>query len=379
MNMSQRLLASAPRILQRERRGPIGIDICMEHIQMIQLCRKNGLLHIHAVATIEYSGERISVLTDLAQMKSLIGKALATHPFRNRDCVATIPPDYVKLKFITYQKDASQSDEEALAAALKERLGNDINTSVIDYVPIRPENINQSGRSALVAIADRENVMKFLQMLQHCGLKPAALEIGPVAVRRLVCALSSETNNDKLLVINFGTSQSYMTVLWGRRILMDREVDFGLRQVSDALAVALETSPEKATDLLVKYGVFRQPDADDSAGINAAERDDITRSISDIVGPIFSKLATEIRDLLVYTASETRGGAIEQIYLFGSMARISGTDCLMDKLLSIPVKTINPFFGFDVSDTAVPLGELEPLAGIAVATGMALRGLSDDA
>jgi len=78
-------------------------------------------------------------------------------------------------------------------------------------------------------------------------------------------------------------------------------------------------------------------------------------------------------------ASETRGGAIEQIYLLGSLARIAGIDQLLRTHLSIPVKTINPFYGFSVRSSNNMVDDLGPLAGIAVATGLALRGITQHA
>jgi Tfp pilus assembly PilM family ATPase len=58
----------------------------------------------------------------------------------------------------------------------------------------------------------------------------------------------------------------------------------------------------------------------------------------------------------------------------GSLARLSGIDNVMDKLISIPVKTINPFYGIKVDDVSNTLYDLGPVAGVAVATGLALRG-----
>ena len=79
------------------------------------------------------------------------------------------------------------------------------------------------------------------------------------------------------------------------------------------------------------------------------------------------------QNVLVYIASETRGGSVEQIYLLGSLARLSGIDQVLDNLISIPVKTINPFIYFSREHETNKFDDLGPVSGIAVAAGLALR------
>ena len=76
---------------------------------------------------------------------------------------------------------------------------------------------------------------------------------------------------------------------------------------------------------------------------------------------------------MVYVASETRGGAVELIYLMGSLSRISAVDQIIDRLISIPVQTINPFFGLSTENKPNLLNDLGPLSGVAVATGLSMR------
>jgi len=101
--------------------------------------------------------------------------------------------------------------------------------------------------------------------------------------------------------------------------------------------------------------------------------EEIKKVIYDILAPTFAQLASEIREVLLYIASETRGGAVEHIYLLGSMARLRGLDQIIDQYMSIPVKTLNPFYGLSTDPNIDDFSDLGPLSGIAVATGLALR------
>jgi Tfp pilus assembly PilM family ATPase len=187
--------------------------------------------------------------------------------------------------------------------------------------------------------------------------------------------MSKQDNTQKTLTLNFGTEKSYLTVLWEGNILLDREINFGMTSVLKSASEGLEIKPEAALNLLHQYGLSNTDTENDEDQFNPDFIDnDIRFAINEILKPPFINLASEIRDVLVYVASETRGGAIEQIYLLGSLARLSGIDQLIDAQLSIPVRTIDPFYGIDVRTPETTLDDLGPLAGIAVATGLALRG-----
>ena len=51
----------------------------------------------------------------------------------------------------------------------------------------------------------------------------------------------------------------------------------------------------------------------------------------------------------------------------------------MTAMVGISVTNINPFYGLEVDDNAAVMDDLEPVSGIAVATGLALRGLDNRA
>jgi Tfp pilus assembly PilM family ATPase len=90
------------------------------------------------------------------------------------------------------------------------------------------------------------------------------------------------------------------------------------------------------------------------------------------------ELAEEINRVLVYTASQTHGQSISQIYLMGSLARWKGMDQLLDSLVKLPVKTIpDPLEPFGRKDKS-GADSKQPRPEIAVATGLALNGMLEN-
>lgn len=361
--------------------GHIGFDLASEKLNMVQI--GFGLQGPQIMAAVsEYHNSDFKSISDQPErLKTLIRSILKKNRFRGRKIVATVPNSLLKLLFINYVCKANEDEAKALVDALQSRVKHALTDYVIDYLPVNPHASAQVNRMALVAMAKQSEVETYLDVLETCGLKPVALEIGPVAIQRLVSVISSEDDSQKVLVINFAADKSYLTVLWNQEILLDRELAFGMEDVLTALTGAFDVPKHTALEILHKYGLSEPaegPDYEQSLISESIEDDaigdeSVRKVIIDILKPGLRELTNEIRDVLVYVASETRGGAVEQIYLMGSLARIAEVDRLIDKLISIPVTTINPLYGFATHRNCVPI-DIGPVAGIAVATGLSLRG-----
>ena len=106
--------------------------------------------------------------------------------------------------------------------------------------------------------------------------------------------------------------------------------------------------------------------------------EEVERSIMAIVKPSFLRVAEEVNKALIYTSSLMRGEGVQKIYLFGGIARWPGADRLLQSLVGMPVEIPNPFAAFLGGAEPEVHTDSYPVAGIALATGYALRGMLDD-
>jgi type IV pilus assembly protein PilM len=356
----------------------IGFDLGLEKLNMVQVNFRSGQPRVHAAASDYHDANLDDILNNPDSFKKLVKNSLKSRKFTGKKVVSSVPSHFLKLLFLNYQLGKNENDVESLLSALKRRVNTDLNEYVIDYLAIKPDATERNDRMALVAMTKQGFVEQYLDLLTDCGLEVIALEIGPVAIRRLINAMAMNGQPQKILTVNFGTNRSYLTVIWNNELLFDRKIDFGMDTILAVVARAFDAPVKTALEVLHKYGLDEIKRPSYSEGSDLAEIDNdndssIKNTIYDILNPSFISLAAEIRDIMVYIASETRGGAVDQIYLMGSLARLSGIDNVMDKLISIPVKTINPFYGIKVDDVSNTLYDLGPVAGVAVATGLALR------
>ncbi|MCB1747048.1 MAG: pilus assembly protein PilM [Gammaproteobacteria bacterium] len=362
----QRNLAAAVQLPRPLRTGPIGLDFGTERVNLVQFSG-GAKPRVQAAASVAYPVARQAVLESGSALAQAIEPVLRRGGFRGRRVVAALPPGRVTLRFVPYRRTPGQDDGTAIVTALREQQA-DIADAVLDYLPIRPKSEEQSERAALVAYAPRAEVVALLDVLRAAQLDVRALEVGPVAIKRLLAAVHDQRDGNKIMSINFGGPASFVTVLWDRDLLLDRSIEFGMDVVLGTIEDALEVSAEEAARLLRRYGIGLDPD------LPAAGRE-FAHALLEILKPAFIRLAEQVKKVLVYTAAETRGGAIDRIYLLGSVARCAGVDRLLQAMVEVPVETINPFYGFDVAGGDWQRLAREPLPGIAVSAGLALRGI----
>ncbi len=354
-------------LVQPRRCGPIGLDIAADKLHMVQFEHAPGTPLIRAAISVPYTGSRDALLADKKQLKLLIKNALSNRPFMGRQVVSCLPASEVNIVTLSYQRTAGEDDAAAIIRELRGRLKDELDRSIVDYIAIRSDAVDTADRSAIVATAPRDRVCAYLDVLRHCGLEPLALDIGPAALARLISALDIEGRHTNSILVNFGRHRSYISVIWGRRLILDRDLDFGEAKLVDRLAKVLDMPEESVLRLLYERGL---------SGATGPSPDAVAQTIGQVLRPEFANFAAEVNKSLIYTASKTRGQSVERIYLLGSVARYPGVTQWIQGLVSVPVEVANAFNVFTVQGDAASQEELEPVAGIALASGLALRGSS---
>ncbi len=349
--------------------GPIGLDLAAEKMHLVQMEQTGDGLRIRAGVSLAYPIPREELLANPSKFKKFVHQGLARRPFKGRRVVSCLPAGDLNIMFISFKQTDGLSVNDAIIRELRERVKEKLEESVIDFLSIRDDH-NQTGeKHAIVAIAPKQSVMNYLDLLQDAGLDPIALDIGPAALSRLIGNLPRNKTHPNVLLVNFGRDKSYLSVIWGKRLMLDREIDFGEARLIARACKSLNIKEEMAHQLLYQQGM--------NAHNNLHSDNEFARTLAEVLRPEFASLAEEVNKTLIYTASVTRGSSVEQSYLLGSVARYPHVASFMQNLLSVPVEVLNPFNSFASNEHAAVLSELDPIAGIALASGLCMRGMTD--
>lgn len=345
--------------------GPIGLDMGSNGLRLVQFRRSDNVLELYACAHVSISDEQRE---SGSQLRVLFKQILKEHRFVGREVVTCIQPQNVKIMMLSFMHQPDKKDEELIVQRIAERIDDGIENYVIDYMMVRPDAGKGQERSVLAALSKHAEVVAHLEKLRKAGLSVKVLEIEPTAVRRLVSVKHGDEVDANMMVISMGRAQTYITVLSGRRLIYERDIDFGETQLIAMLCKELEIDENEARSMLERGNI-----SDVSILAENDQGVPLTDAFYSVLKPLFMELVEDINRALIYAASETRGLPVKQVYLTDRVATWHGIERFIKTLIEVPVSVLRPFEGFDSVDTfdndSGPRG--------AAVTGMALHGLTE--
>lgn len=350
----------------------IGLDLGPDTLNMVQFERGGEHPCIRAIASVPYTCTRGELFGRVRELRTLINRARTRQPFKGRHVVSALPNEEIKIVTVAYKLTDGQSDSLGIVAELRERMQGELDDMVVDYMPLRQDE-RESGRGeALVALAPRHSVLGYLELLTGAGLAVDALDVGPAALARLVRHVGARKWSDfplvpNVLLINFGAEASFLTVIWGRRLMLDRAVAFCEQRLLARMNQVLDLPEELALPLLSGHPAWP-----------AAREEETAHTVAEVLRPEITGLLDEINKTLIYMASKTRGRSVDMIYLAGRAARHPIILKTLGEQLQVPVEILNPVSALSSSECMSKYDhELGMSPGIALATGLALRELPD--
>jgi type IV pilus assembly protein PilM len=349
---------------------PIGLYLAGERLSAAQMQRTPAGPAVQAVSSLELGCPWYAMLGEPRRLKHALKEFWADHGFRGRDVVACMPHEQLKVFSVDYSATQGQTDAEAIANEVRDRLKGKARRMVVDFAPVRQPNQDERVKEAVVAAAAHEDVTAFLGLLEGAGLNVRALDISGMALRRIVPWVGKSSGEDmqNALLINIGAASSHLMVVWGRRLMVDRAIEFSEQRVFSRIAKLLDTPEHAAKRLLAEHGFAA------TGGNKPSQFHSVLR---EILGPELLGLKSEMNKTLDYAASKTRGNSVDRIFLVGGIAGYAGSAQFLGEALAKRVELLDPLAIFPHRLTARQVAELSPHCGVAVAIGLALRGLPE--
>lgn len=373
LNSITRRVRSAAQLVEV---GSIGIDFSINNINLVQLGRRvNKDIALLSYCSIFYEQSREELLTSPKLLRTKLRHAVKEYGFKGKKCISSMPSNDVRILSINYTKSNKDDGDENIVSALSERIDDDLSQYVIDYLPVRSSE-KEGEQQVLIALAKRDVVISYLELLRYSGLQVEALDIRPAAIKRLIYSSSPEKDHSHVLVINTGTEKSYLTITSGRRLLFDYQINIGAYAFVEKMAKILDMSYKSTLDLIEKYGFDK--DINSSSASMSYVDEEVTKSLLDVARPLLTEFIDEINRILIFSASENHGESITKIYLLGSFAHWHGMDKYLNERLKISIEALSDplkIFSYTNKDG---LSNDVSKPDMAVAAGLALRGLVEN-
>jgi len=357
--------------------GPIGVYLSNAELQVVQLQRLHDeTLGIRSHVSLPYPGNRSELLSSRGAIQKLVRRAMKAGSFRGRTVVSAMPPEQVRVMSVSYPANNAGNDVGAITKLMADRLEGDLQDYVIDYVPISASS-NDGDRIALVAISNVEHVNGYLAALDSAGLHVDHLEIGPVAIQRLINWGSSTGQLGNVVVVNMREVSSNLTTISGNYLLADQEIKFGEDTILDAIANMLSLDRAQALELVRANGFSC---SDESEADRIAERDpEIIATLTEIAKPVFLKLVREIERAFLYADSERHGDGTKQLFLMGGVVQWPGALAFLRSLITINVELLGRArLPLSAKKDCTELIDDPSAAKLSTAVGLSMRGMLSD-
>lgn len=229
-------------------------------------------------------------------------------------------------------------DEKDLAEAVRMEAEQYIPLPVdelyIDYSHIRDTDKD----SELIVVAvPRKIVDSYIDLVRLTGLESVAIETTISAGARLF--VQAEQSDVPTVLIDLGSLSADITIYDGG-LLVTGTVPYGGDSFSDAIAKALNVTPQEAHIIKTKYGL----------GVSKKQKE-----IVDSLSPILEAMLREIRRMIRYY--EERSGTehkINQVVTMGGGANMPGLSGYLTDRLRLAVRMCDPWQHLDFTGLQPP-------------------------
>ena len=350
--------------------SPIGVDIGLNSVKMLQLQIKGGKVAVVAADETQINAdicEDDKIRTDA--IVAAIKDMLIRGKFQKKEVVSCLPSSDLIIKSLRLDTFDEKEVEKNLTNVI-ERSGLKTESHEIRF--ISAGNIRQGGevKNEIILFAvDKQSLGNHINMLERAGVIPVAIDTIPCALfRSLQRSLRRTADQEKANVfVDIGSSHTTVIIGKAGEIIFAKQIDIAGEQINRQVASRLGIGLEDAVHLRSKLR-----DETESQDIEPATRQVVIDSMYSVI----DELAREISLCFSYYAVTFRGQRPSQVVFAGGEAYEETLINAIKRHLGIEIEITEPLRGFDISHVEFPADKRAMLCEWAVAAGLCLKGFA---
>lgn len=299
-----------------------------------------------------------------------LAKAVASlrGTLKARNVVASLPEEQAFLQVIQLPKMAREEVEHALRFEAENYIPYPLESVYLDFQEIHPFKNHLDHEDVLLAALSKATVDGYVSVFEKIGLRPIALEIESLAIARAI--VPHETSATPVLVVDFGATRTSFLVFSGYSLRLTASIPISSRQLTLAVASALNVAEEEAKTIKHELGLGRE-------GVRG-------KKVADAIEPLLLNMADQIKKHIEFFESHTThqhlvspSTLIARVILSGGGARIKGLPAFLSQSLERQVVLGNPWVNIIASGAKeLPKISFEESLHYTAALGLALRAAS---
>jgi len=343
--------------LLKSRVGPIGVDIGSRSVKLLQLDAEHNTVLEAARWDLEDEPNGSPDQRN-EQIVQAIQQAREGRRFRGRQAVFCLGARDLFVQNIRVPQGSGEDLRKTVYAEAAGRLPFSSEEAEIRYLETGDVRQGDTLRREVILLAcRREMVQRLLEIGERTGLRPAAIDVEPVALLRCYARQfrRNEDQQSRMMFVNVGASTTKVVIAQGSTPMFIKYLETGGRHLDEAVARHLEMAPEDAAAL-------RRHNGDRRADQRDAE---ITRSIGQSVRPVLERLVGELALCLRYYSVTFRGRPLSRAVLGGGEACESLAEYLGAQL-GLPCELGDPLRTYTSPQRCGRVGQWDVAAGLAL-------------
>lgn len=347
----------------------IGLDIGEYSIKMVRVTKtKSGweLTNFAIVPTPKgaIDGEHIR---DGQALIAAIHKAVAGIEGNELEVALSMAGPSVFIRHLTLPLMSGRELAVAVAHEAESHLPIPIPEAIVDFVKVGELMEDGVRKQEIMLVAARKRSVEQLQsLLIEAGLKPALLDVQPLALLRTAVNLFMNKEVNGAALVDIGTSTTTVSIFEGNVLRFTRTLPTGGQRLTQALVdhYQMPVDEAEATKRLLSLST-----ESNNSGLSV-----LLHQKAQIVSVVVENMITEIRRSIEFYQSRNRGKQVSQIFVSGGGAQLQGLADYLQDALNIKVELMNPISRLQINpQLKVRSAEVnEAGASLAVVTGLAM-------
>lgn len=340
----------------------VGIDIGTTGIKLVEIAWEKGQPVVKKIGIKELPPETVEDgrIINSQQLMETLNQLLAATSTDTKNTVVAVGGRIMFARELIFPDMTLQE----LREAIKWDIGNYIpyapGSYYYDFAIIGKGNTHTEIKVLLVA-SPVENIKMIINIIKKAGLKLIAIDIEPLALQRTF------SDTKQTMVIDIGALLSQVIVFQKVSPSLIRNIPIGGKHFTQLIMKTLNVTLHEAEEIKKSEWLLLQEDIKTQYIV-----------IQQQLGLLSDEFAKEIRRTIEYYQLQHPGVFLTKILITGGGAKLNNLVQYLQLKLEIAVVMDNPLVNLQIADT-LDKGYLQEIAPqLAIAIGLALRGVKYD-
>lgn len=300
----------------------LGIDLGSTSIKAVEIESAFGRFEIH-----DYHEHKIEQNEEPALAINRLFQSLPRKPERIAVALPTRNLTFRNLRFPTRDRKEIQA---SVGFELEDELPFDLEKAVYDFSILAQ---NKQGTEIHVATTLRSYIENTIQLWNEAGIDPDIITTESWAYRTLLNrTLTPTEQSEPILLAQIGDQRTTLYVHWHGTPILARELPWGGRDLTTAIAEKYQLSLEQAEAAKLDHGFV----------VSAAQRAEVTHEQLEFSNTLMRPIREFISALrqTELTCKSMTHHCLSKIYLTGGTTLLPGLTKVIEETFSIPVRPL---------------------------------------